>query len=183
MTSTGPAAANPAQLPMPQVSQALADLSIIHEALPCPDELSDTAAFCAHFNVPLSQAANTIVVTSRKREPAVYAVCVVLGTTRLDVNRKVRELLSVKRASFADSDLTIALTGMAIGGVTPFGIEGLPVYVDTAVLEQEQVIMGGGNRTSKLRLAPTELRKLPAVELVQGLAAPKEDPPNEEAAR
>ncbi len=135
MTSSGPAAANPAQLPMPQVSQALMTWGIIHEVLPCPDELSDTAAFCAHFNVPLSQAANTIVVTSRKQEPAVYAVCVVLGTTRLD----------------------------------------------TAVLEQERVIMGGGNRTSKLRLAPTELRKLPAVELVQGLAATKEDAPKEDA--
>ena len=160
---------------MPQVRQSLEAHGVIHEVLSCPDELSDTAAFCVHFGVPLSQAANTIVVTSRKRDPAVQAVCVVLGTTRLDVNKKIRELLGVKRASFADAELTVQLTGMQIGGVTPFGIQGLPIYVDSAVLDQEHVIMGGGNRTSKLRLVPTELRKLPAVVLVAGLAIPKEE--------
>lgn len=168
-----------ATLLMLEVHAALHEFGISHEVLPCPDELSDTAAFCAHYNVPLSQAANTILVTSRKVDPPVQAVCVVLGTTRLDVNRKVRELLGVKRASFADAELTVELTGMQIGGVTPFGLPqpengSLPIFVDAAVLEQDHVIMGGGNRTSKIRLAPTELRKLPAVVLVEGLAAPKE---------
>ncbi|WP_269936409.1 YbaK/EbsC family protein [Arthrobacter sp. HY1533] len=161
---------------MPEVRNALETHGIDHEVLPCPDELSDTAAFCDHYGVPLNQAANTIVVTSRKTEPAVQAICVVLGTSRLDVNKKVRELLGAKKASFADAELTMQLTGMQIGGVTPFGVRSgesgeLPVYVDTAVLGQDHVIMGGGNRTSKLRLAPTELRKLPGVVVVEGLAA------------
>lgn len=155
---------------MPSVRDALARHGIAHEVLPCADELSDTAAFCAHYNVPLGQAANTIVVTSRKVEPSIQAVCVVLGTARLDVNGKVRELLGVKRASFADAELTVQRTGMVIGGVTPIGTAGLPIYVDSAVLEQPEVIMGGGNRTSKLRLHPRELAKLPGVEVVQGLA-------------
>lgn len=163
---------------LPRVRDALAAHRIEHEVLPCPDELSDTAAFCDHYGVPLHQAANTIVVTSRKTEPAVQAVCVVLGTTRLDVNKKVRELLGAKKASFADAELTMELTGMQIGGVTPFGLSSgengaVPVYVDAAVLGQDHVIMGGGTRTSKLRLVPTELRKLPAVVLVDGLAAPR----------
>ncbi|MCQ9166131.1 YbaK/EbsC family protein [Arthrobacter sp. STN4] len=159
-----------ADILMPSVRDALAVHSIAHEVLPCADELSDTAVFCAHYNVALGQAANTIVVTSRKVEPSVQAVCVVLGTTRLDVNRKVKELLGVKRASFADAELTVECTGMAIGGVTPFGISGMPIYVDSAVLEQPEVIMGGGNRTSKLRLAPDGLTRLPGVVVVEGLA-------------
>jgi len=100
-------------------------------------------------------------------------VCVVLGTTRLDVNQKVRELLGVKRLSFADSETTVALTGMMIGGVTPFGIDGLPVYVDSAVLDMPQVVMGGGNRSSKLQLDPHELTRLPDVQVVSGLALPR----------
>ncbi|NVM97989.1 YbaK/EbsC family protein [Arthrobacter sp. SDTb3-6] len=159
-----------ADILMPSVRDALAVHGIAHEVLPCADELSDTAVFCAHYNVALGQAANTIVVTSRKVEPSVQAVCVVLGTTRLDVNRKVKELLGVKRASFADAELTVECTGMAIGGVTPFGISGMPIYVDSAVLEQPEVIMGGGNRTSKLRLAPDGLTRLPGVVVVEGLA-------------
>jgi len=107
---------------------------------------------------------------------------VVLGTTRLDVNKKVAELLGVKRLSFADADTTIALTGMMIGGVTAFGIDDLPVYVDAAVLTQPKVVMGGGNRSSKLLLDPHELAKLPNAEVVDGLAltrdpAPAEAPP------
>ena len=95
----------------------------------------------------------------------------VLGTTRLDVNRTVRERLEVRRVSFADADTTVEVTGMEIGGVTAPGIDGLPVWIDAAVLGRERVVMGGGNRTSKLVLDPHELLKLPGVEVVEGLAA------------
>lgn len=161
---------------MPSVRDSLARHGIRHKVLPCSDEFSDTAAFCEHYNVSLDQAANTIVVTSRKVEPSRQAVCVVLGTTRLDVNKTVRELLGVKRASFADAELTVAVTGMVIGGVTPFGTAGVPIYVDSAVLEESEVIMGGGNRTSKLRLDPRELVKLPGVQVIVGLANPSATP-------
>jgi len=157
----------------PAVATALAASGIAHEVLPCDPELADTAAFCEHYGVALEQAANTILVASKKVDPPRYAVCVVLGTTRLDVNKKVSELLGVKRLSFADAETTVALTGMMIGGVTAFGIEGLPVYVDSAVLAQPQVVMGGGNRSSKLLLDPRELTRLPTVEVVEGLALPR----------
>lgn len=114
---------------------AITEHGALHQRLPRPAELSDTAAFCEHFSVPLSQAANTMVVASRKVDPAVQAMCVVLGTTRLDVNKKVRELLGVKRASFADAELTVQLTGMESGAVTPFGTMSMPIYVDSAVLD------------------------------------------------
>ena len=96
-----------------------------------------------------------------------------LGTTRLDVNKKVSELLAVKRLSFADEETAMDLAGMMIGGVTAFGIDDLPIYVDSAVMEQVRVVMGGGNRSSKLLLNPNELTKLPNVVVVQGLAKPK----------
>jgi prolyl-tRNA editing enzyme YbaK/EbsC (Cys-tRNA(Pro) deacylase) len=159
---------------LPAVADALAVHGVSHEVLECSPELADTAEFCAHYGFTLDQAANTILVASKKVEPPRYAVCVVLGTTRLDVNRSVRALLDVKRASFADTDTTTALTGMLVGGVTVPGIEGLPVYVDRAVMDAPRVVMGGGNRSSKIVLAPAELLKLPGVEVVDGLATPRE---------
>ena len=159
---------------LPAVAEALAAHSVAHEILECSPELADTAEFCAHYGFSLEQAANTILVVSKKVEPPRYAVCVVLGTTRLDVNRSVRALLDVKRASFADAETTTALTGMLVGGVTVPGISGLPVYVDRAVLDVPRVVMGGGNRSSKIVLAPAELRKLPGIEVVDGLATPRE---------
>ena len=153
-----------------RVRDALVRLGVVHQVFACDPDLADTAAFCAHFGFSLEQAANTILVASKKLDPVRYAVCVVLGTTRLDVNHKVSELLGVKRLSFADAEVTKELTGMMIGGVTAFGIEGLPIYVDAAVMEQSQVVMGGGNRSSKLLLAPAELLKLHTASVVDGLA-------------
>ncbi len=157
----------------PRVAQAVHRLDVTHEVLPCDADLADTAAFCAHYGFALEQAANTILVASRKVEPPRHAACVVLGTTRLDVNKKVSELLGVKRLSFADEATTKRVTGMMIGGVTAFGLDGLPVFVDAAVMDQDRVVMGGGNRTSKLLLDPGELTKLADVVVVEGLARPR----------
>jgi prolyl-tRNA editing enzyme YbaK/EbsC (Cys-tRNA(Pro) deacylase) len=157
----------------PLVQRALLNNHVAYEVLPCDPDLADTAAFCAHYGFAIEQAANTIVVASRKVAPPKYAACVVLGSTRLDVNKKVSELLAVKRLSFADGETTMNLTGMMIGGVTAFGIGDLLIYVDSAVMEQARVVMGGGNRSSKLLLNPNELTNLPNVVVVEGLAKPK----------
>jgi prolyl-tRNA editing enzyme YbaK/EbsC (Cys-tRNA(Pro) deacylase) len=157
----------------PLVQQAVLSNDVAYEVLACDPDLADTAAFCAHYGFSIEQAANTILVASKKVAPPKHAVCVVLGTTRLDVNKKVSELLAVKRLSFADQETTMHLTGMMIGGVTAFGIADLPIYVDSAVMEQARVVMGGGNRSSKLLLNPDELTKLPNVVVVEGLARPR----------
>lgn len=159
---------------LPIVETALAQHDITYSVLDCAPDLADTAAFCEHYHFALDQAANTILVASRKVEPTRYAVCVVLGTTRLDVNQKVCALLEVKRASFADAETTLSRTGMLIGGVTAPGIAETPIYVDSAVMQQPAVVMGGGNRSSKLLLDPRELLKLPQVSVIEGLARPRE---------
>lgn len=158
---------------LPAVRTAVAEYGITCETLACDPDFADTAAFCEKYGFSPGQAANTILVASRKVEPVKYAACVVLATTRLDVNKKACQLLGVKRASFADGETTKELTGMMIGGVTAVGISGLPIYVDSAVMQQEKVLMGGGNRESKLVLSPSELLKLPNVKVVDGLAKPK----------
>jgi len=157
----------------PVVQQAMLINDVAYEVLPCDPDLADTAAFCASYGFAIEQAANTILIASKKVTPPKYAVCVVLGTTRLDVNKKVSELLAVKRLSFADAETTMDLTGMMIGGVTAFGIADLPIYVDSAVMEQDRVVMGGGNRSTKLLLDPNELTKLSNVVVVEGLAKPR----------
>jgi prolyl-tRNA editing enzyme YbaK/EbsC (Cys-tRNA(Pro) deacylase) len=157
----------------PIVQRAMLNNDVAYEVLPCDPEMADTAAFCAHYGFTIEQAANTILVASKKVTPPKYAACVLLGATRLDVNKKVSELLGVKRLSFADEETTLDLTGMMIGGVTAFGIGDLPIYVDSAVMEQARVVMGGGNRSSKLLLDPNELTKLPNVIVVEGLAKPR----------
>jgi prolyl-tRNA editing enzyme YbaK/EbsC (Cys-tRNA(Pro) deacylase) len=86
----------------------------------------------------------------------------------------VRREMGVRKASFAGPEPVRELTGMEIGGVTPFGLpDDLPILVDARVMEPDWIILGGGNRSSKLRLDPVALRALPAVRVIDGLAIPR----------
>jgi prolyl-tRNA editing enzyme YbaK/EbsC (Cys-tRNA(Pro) deacylase) len=158
-----------------EVQASLEKYALEYKVLGCDPELADTAAFCGEYGFTLDQSANAIIVASKGEEPK-FCCCLVLANTRLDVNKTVCKLLGVKRASFASGEQTKELTGMEIGGVTPFGIpEDLPLYVDAAVMSRQEVVTGGGNRSSKMLLNPTELRKLPNVQVIDGLAKPKFD--------
>ncbi len=138
----------------------------------CDPDLADTAAFCERYGFSPADSANTIVVASKGESP-VMAACVVLATHRLDVNGVVRRRLGARKVSFAPAELTAEVTGMVMGGVTPFGLpEGLPVWVDAAVLERDEIVVGGGSRSMKLVLPPSTLAALDAVEVVEGLARP-----------
>lgn len=142
------------------------------EIVPCDPDLADTAAFCATYGYGLDQSANAIVVVG-KGEPRVYAACLVLATTRLDVNGTVRRRLGVKKASFAGADETAEMTGMQIGGVTPYGLpDGLPLWIDARIMDVPRVIVGGGSRDRKLLVPPGSLAALPGAEVVDDLAKP-----------
>jgi prolyl-tRNA editing enzyme YbaK/EbsC (Cys-tRNA(Pro) deacylase) len=155
----------------PAVRDALSALGIDHEVVPCDPALADTAAFCAAYGFDPQDAANCIVVASR-RPPGVHLVALVLATTRLDVNGRCCQLMDVRRASFASPEQTAELTGMEIGGVTPFGLPASlqSVRVDAAVLERQRVVVGGGDRSVKLVVDAAVLARPPLFEVVDGLA-------------
>lgn len=154
----------------PTVQKAIRVHGIAAQAIPCDPDLADTAAFCEHYGYSPGQSANTIVVASRL-DPPQFVACLVLATTKLDVNKKVRQLTGIRKLSFASAEQTTALTDMLIGGVTVIGLpENLRIYADQAVMEQLEIILGGGNRSSKIVIKPSELLKLPNVEVIPGLA-------------
>lgn len=162
----------------------LARLGSPYELIPCDPALADTAAFCAAYGYAPGDSANTIVVIG-KSDPPRYVACVVLATTRLDVNRTVRGRLGVKRTSFASFEQAQALTGMELGGVTVFGLPpGLPIWVDRRVMERPEIILGGGSRSWKVKAPPAILLELPGVEIVDELAfePPAFEPPGRRGA-
>ena len=132
--------------------------------------LADTAAFCERYDVPLAESANCVVVTGRRDGEPRFAACVVLATTRTDVNGVARRQLDVRKASFAAVDLAVAETGMEYGGITPIGLPaGWPVFVDTAVAAAPRVVIGSGVRRSKLSLPGEALGRLPCALVLDGL--------------
>lgn len=152
------------------VTEQLTQLGLDYELVDCDPDLADTAAFCAAYGYAPEDSANAIVVVG-KGDPAVYAMCLVLADSRLDVNKVVRKKLEVRKCSFASPEQTIELTGMQIGGVTPFGMTTeLPLWIDSRVMERDRLIIGGGSRDRKLLVPPATLIGHPTSEVVEGLA-------------
>ena len=133
-------------------------------------DLADTAAFCERYGVLLAESANCVVIAGRREGETRFAACVVLATTRADVNGVARRALDVRKASFAATDVAVAETAMEYGGITPIGLPaGWPVLVDAAVAAAPQVVIGSGLRKSKLALAGTTLAGLPHATVITNL--------------
>ena len=121
-TSTGsleavPARRHPELLSAP-VADALARLDpVIAETVgvaAIDPSLADTAAFGDRYGVAPDASANCVVVKGKRGGDIRFAACMVLATTRADVNGVVRRRLDVRSASFAPMDEAVALTGMVM---------------------------------------------------------------------
>lgn len=135
--------------------------------------LADTAALCERYDVSLDESANCVVIAARRGDRTTLAACVVLATTRADVNNLVRRRLDARKASFASTDAAVAETNMEYGGITPVGLPAdWPVLVDAAVVGTPVVVIGSGVRKSKLRLPGAALAELPRAEVLDGLGMP-----------
>jgi prolyl-tRNA editing enzyme YbaK/EbsC (Cys-tRNA(Pro) deacylase) len=134
-------------------------------------ELADTAAFCARYEVRPEESANCVVVEGRRGGAATYAACLVLATTRADVNGVVRRHLGVRKASFAPMDFAVAETGMEYGGITPIGLPAAwPVLIDPTVVAAGPVVIGSGVRRSKIVVPGAVLAARPGALVLPGLA-------------
>ncbi len=157
-----------------RVRSVLESSGVAYELIEIDPDFADTAAFCERYGYPEEKSVNAIVVASKKPEGE-FCACLVLATTRLDVNSTVRKLLGVRKASFAPAEVTAEMTGMMIGGVTPFALPAdLPLYIDSRIPALDWVIVGGGSRSLKVKVDPDGLVALPNAEIVDGLA---KDPP------
>ena len=138
---------------------------------PIDPALADTAAFCAAYSVAPDVSANCVIIAGTRGELTRYAACVVLATTRLDVNGVVRRLLDARKASFAPMDAAVALSGMEYGGITPVGLPpDWALYLDARVAALPNAIVGSGIRGSKLQVPGEVLAALPGAAVIEGLA-------------
>jgi prolyl-tRNA editing enzyme YbaK/EbsC (Cys-tRNA(Pro) deacylase) len=157
----------------PPVAAALAALPAIavqaHTVAIDPD-LADTAALTEQFDLDPEASANCVIVLGKRGGEIRPAACVILASTRADVNGLVRRTIDTRKCSFAPQDWAVAETGMEYGGITPVGVpEGWPILVDRAVTEQPWVLLGSGLRRSKLALPGAALAELPGAQVLEGL--------------
>jgi len=149
------------------ISQGLLDDVGVVEIDP---SVSDTAATREVFDLDAAVLANCVVVAGKREGVEKIAACVVLSTTRADVNNAVKRLLDVRKASFLPMERAVELTGMEYGGITPIGLPAdWPILVDSRVAETDVVIVGSGVRRSKILLPGRLIAELPNAQVVDGL--------------
>jgi prolyl-tRNA editing enzyme YbaK/EbsC (Cys-tRNA(Pro) deacylase) len=133
-------------------------------------EISDTAATQAAFGLRANTLANCVVVGGKREGVERIAACLVLSSTRADVNNVVKRLLDVRKASFLPMERAVGLTGMEHGGITPIGLPGgWPVLIDRQVAETEVLVIGSGVRRSKILIPGALLVQIPGAQVVDGL--------------
>ena len=125
-------------------------------------QLADTAAFCERYGVRMDRSANCVVLAARREGRSWFAACVVLATTRADVNGLAKKHLCASKISFAAMDAATAATAMESGGITPLGLPpDWPILIDAAVAAADRVVIGSGVRRSKISLPGGALAQLP----------------------
>ncbi|MFF0200128.1 YbaK/EbsC family protein [Streptomyces sp. NPDC005017] len=132
---------------------------------------ADTAVFVEHYGRELlERSANCVVVAGRRGGETTLAACLVLSTTRVDVNGAVRRHLGARKVSFAPMDTATGETGMEYGGITPVGLPAdWPLLVDAAVVDLPYVLVGSGRRRGKLLVPGKAFAELPGVTVLEGL--------------
>jgi prolyl-tRNA editing enzyme YbaK/EbsC (Cys-tRNA(Pro) deacylase) len=133
--------------------------------------ISDTAGTRDGFGLETNWLANCVVVGGRREGVEKIAACVILASTRADVNNTVKRLLDVRKASFLPMDQAVDLSGMEYGGITPVGLPAdWPILVDSRVVAEPAVVIGSGIRRSKILLPGSIIERLPSVQVIEGLA-------------
>ena len=134
-------------------------------------EHAETATLNELHGLPPEASANCVLVAGKRGEDERVAACVVPASTFADVNKRVRKLLDVRKASFLPMDRAVADSGMEYGGITPVGLPGAyRVLVDSRFTEDgTMALMGSGVRRSKLLMPGPLLCAMPGVEVIEDL--------------
>ena len=155
---------------LPNIRQFLESTKLKFEVIDCDPDLADTNIFCKEYGINLADSVNAIVVKT-KTGILKYATCALLATTRLNINNIIKKKLGARKVSFANIEETANLTKMNIGGVTPLTLpSSLPLWIDSKVMLRKSIVLGGGNRSSKIKVSPKIFYYTLNTEIVEGLA-------------
>ena len=155
---------------LPQIRNFLESTKIEFEIMDCDPNMADTQIFCKEYNIKLEDSVNTIIVKT-KTGKLKYVTCALLATNKLNINNVIRKKLDARKVSFANTEETIKLTNMEIGGVTPLTLpSNLPLWIDSKIMKRDSIVLGGGNRSSKIKISPKIFNFTNNTEIVNNLA-------------
>jgi len=86
------------------------------------------------------------------------------GDARID-NRKFKNLLGAK-AKMMSPEEVFEKTGHPVGGVCPFGIQHMEIYLDAGLKQFPKVYPAAGSRNSCVEITPEELHRITGAQWV-----------------
>ena len=152
-----------------KIAAALRGLGATCEVIRIDPDFADTAAFC-ESTVCRSTIRATPSSSARRRGRRSTAPCLVLATTRLDVNHGAPphgRFASLVRHGRRDEG-SHGHDDRRRDPARPLP-PAVPIYVDERIMALDYVILSG-SRSSKLKLSPDLLRRLPSLTVVPDLA-------------
>lgn len=98
----------------------------------------------------------TIVMRTDTKE-----ICVFCQSAAHEINlKKARQAAGCKEINPVKPEELLALTGYIRGGCTPIGMKRkFRTFIDSSVMNQEQVCVSGGVRGLQIKIAPADLVK------------------------
>ena len=114
---------------------------------------AETAA--AKIGVSVGQIAKSILMRGKD---GVYRLFVLAGDRRIS-SKKVKQLTGVKHSMNGAED-TFAATGFYPGGVCPFGIDGVDVFLDESLKDYETIYPAAGNDATGVPISYEKLRAI-----------------------
>lgn len=88
-----------------------------------------------------------------------YALVLVAGPRQIPW-KALRRHFGRSRLTLADADEVLALTGYAVGAVSPWGLPApIPTFIEQAVFAQEQLSIGSGRHGAAILITAANLQR------------------------
>jgi prolyl-tRNA editing enzyme YbaK/EbsC (Cys-tRNA(Pro) deacylase) len=126
------------------------------EALEFEPGSTPTATMAAaRIGVDVGQIAKSILLRGKNGG---YSMAVLPGDKRIS-NTKLKQIIGAKQ-SMASADEAVRETGFPPGGVCPFGVEGIAIYLDRGLESYPTIFPAAGNDATGVPMTFAQLREI-----------------------
>jgi Uncharacterized conserved protein len=146
-----------------RVQQALQELGLTSQILELEASTRTSQQAADAIGCSVSQIAKSLVFRGAQSDKAILVIA--SGSNRVNEER-LAELVGEPIAK-ADAQFVRRVTGYVIGGVAPVGhLEKLETYIDSDLLQYEEIWAAGGTPHSVFPLTPKDLERITAGRVV-----------------
>jgi Cys-tRNA(Pro)/Cys-tRNA(Cys) deacylase len=122
-----------------------------------PEPIQTATDFARQLGYELARITKTLFVRSSAGAPFALAVASIGKKTQFSA---LATQLGVKRVEVASASELTSVTGYPQHGVSPLGVEGIKVFVDSGLLNLSTILVGAGVVGVEIEMKPADLVSL-----------------------